>query len=60
MRRLPLLALAAVLTAGAADAGPYHAPRTANGAPDLQGVWTNASLTSLQRNSITNALCTAD
>jgi len=56
MRRLPLLALAAVLTAGAADAGPYHAPRTANGAPDLQGVWTNASLTFLERPPIFKGL----
>lgn len=28
---------------------PYHAPRTSFGAPDLQGLWTNVSLTMLER-----------
>src|SRR5689334_8652764 len=28
---------------------PYHAPRTSFGAPDLQGLWTNLSLTMLER-----------
>ena len=45
LRRLAsIAAFAAALAAGAA-AGPYRAPRTASGAPDLQGVWTNLSLT---------------
>lgn len=35
---------AAALACGAA-AAPYRAPRTPSGAPDLQGVWTNLSLT---------------
>ena len=39
MRRLGLLALACGLLSGAAAAGDYHAPRTAYGQPDLQGVW---------------------
>ena len=30
-------------------AKPYHAPRTAYGAPDLQGIWTNTALTFLAR-----------
>ena len=34
---------------GAAMAADYHAPKNAFGQPDLQGVWTNASLTSLER-----------
>jgi hypothetical protein len=41
--------MAAVSTAVGALAAPYHAPRTAFGAPDLQGVWTNSSITMLQR-----------
>jgi hypothetical protein len=51
MRALLFPALAALLfaaTATAADA-PYKAPRNAFGQPDLEGVWTNASLTSLER-----------
>jgi hypothetical protein len=35
--------------AGAVDAGPYKTPRTAFGAPDLQGLWDSDSLTTLQR-----------
>jgi len=38
--------LAAPLVAVAAD---YKAPRTAFGDPDLQGLWTNASITVLER-----------
>jgi len=34
---------------GAASAQGYTVPRTPDGKPDLQGVWTNASLTSLER-----------
>ncbi len=41
------------------DLGPwdpaYKAPRTSFGAPDLQGVWSNASLTTMTRNSGRNA-----
>ena len=53
-----LLAFAAVAAiaagtgaASAQAAGNYTAPRTSWGAPELSGVWTNASLTSLQRPS---------
>jgi hypothetical protein len=49
MRRLSCLALAAALIAGVAQAGAYSAPRTPDGAPDLQGIWTNSALTFLQR-----------
>ena len=31
------------------SAAPYHAPRTEFGDPDLQGLWTNASITTLER-----------
>lgn len=41
--------LAFLLIAGAAHAQAYKAPRTAFGAPDLQGVWDNDSMTVLQR-----------
>ena len=38
-----------LLLAAGAHAGPYKPPRTSFGAPDLQGVWTNESLTTLER-----------
>ena len=54
------LAAAAVLCAGAVHAADtsteYKAPRTSFGQPDLQGVWTNASLTSLQRPAMFKSL----
>jgi hypothetical protein len=43
-----LTLLLAVIAASAA-AGDYKAPRLADGAPDLQGVWTNASATPVER-----------
>jgi hypothetical protein len=43
------LALAGAALAAAAHAAPYKAPRTPWGAPDLQGQWTNFSLTHLER-----------
>ena len=43
-----LSALAIPAAAGAADA-PYRAPLNAWGQPDLDGTWTNASLTTLVR-----------
>jgi hypothetical protein len=60
MRPLLLLAAAAALVASAASAAPYRAPRTAEGAPDLQGIWTNASLTFLQRPPIFKGLVATD
>ena len=38
--------------AGDVHAADYAPPRTAWGAPDLQGTWTNASLTSLERDAM--------
>lgn len=54
MRAVVLSLLAAVVLTGpalAADgkARPYVAPRHSDGTPDLEGAWTNATLTGLQR-----------
>ena len=44
------LAIAVLVCATSAhSAAQWKAPRTSWGAPDLQGTWTNASLTSLER-----------
>ena len=50
------LAFAAALLASTAVAADYHAPKNGFGQPDLQGVWTNASLTSLQRPAMFKSL----
>jgi hypothetical protein len=39
----------AALAEGDQGAVPWRAPRTADGHPDLQGVWTNATITPLER-----------
>lgn len=44
-----LTAVAASLCAAHAFAGDYRAPRLPDGAPDLQGVWTNATATPVER-----------
>jgi hypothetical protein len=44
------LTLIAMGGAAYADQRAYQPPRTADGKPDLQGVWTNASITTLERN----------
>jgi hypothetical protein len=66
-RRLAPLALAAILAAPlaatcvtGAQAAAYQAPKNAFGQPDLQGVWTNASLTSLQRPAMFKSLTLTD
>jgi len=59
MRHLSCLVIAATLAATAAAqaaTAPYRAPRTAFGTPDLQGLWTNSSLTFLSRPPIFKAL----
>jgi hypothetical protein len=45
----PRKALEQPATKPAATGKPYKAPRTVDGQPDLQGFWTNATLTPLQR-----------
>ena len=54
--------LAAVQAAEAQSAAPgYVAPKTSWGAPDLQGFWSNASITDLQRDpSYPNLVMTAE
>jgi hypothetical protein len=54
---LPLAACALGLPAAAAPR-PYRAPRTRSGAPELEGLWTNASYTELQRPDAFKALVT--
>ena len=49
MRRLALALAFAALTTPVFAADAYKAPRNALGQPDLEGVWTNASLTGLER-----------
>ena len=61
MRALLLLAIsAAALTVGAAQAGPYRAPRDAAGHPDLSGLWTSTSLTELERPNAFKTLTVSD
>ncbi|MBS0362013.1 MAG: hypothetical protein JSR98_11575 [Proteobacteria bacterium] len=49
-KTLSILAGAGALTiAFAASAAPYRAPRTVDGQPDLQGNWTNATITPFER-----------
>lgn len=46
-----LAAYALVSSSALASANPYKAPRTTHGHPDLQGLWTNATLTPVERPS---------
>ena len=51
--RAKLLALASVLALAATSAAAqsYKAPRNSYGQPDLSGVWTNATITRLERDT---------
>jgi hypothetical protein len=51
-----VIVLATLIAAGTAaaqtpqnQARPYTAPRTPDGQPDLQGIWTNVTITPLER-----------
>jgi hypothetical protein len=46
------VAIVSVAAPATAATPNYKAPRTSWGAPDLQGTWTNASLTSLERDDM--------
>ena len=47
-----LITIAAItLSSSAMAAENYEPARTASGKPDLQGFWTNASLTTMHRSS---------
>jgi hypothetical protein len=55
------LATALAFAAVTVQAAPaYHAPKNGFGQPDLQGTWTNASLTSLQRPAMFKTLTLTD
>jgi hypothetical protein len=43
------MAVAALIGCASVHAETYKAPRTAHGQPDLQGFWTNATLTPVER-----------
>jgi hypothetical protein len=49
MRRALALAGLVASAAAVAEAADYRAPRTAHGAPDLEGLWSSSSLTSMER-----------
>jgi hypothetical protein len=49
MHRLTCLVIALALSASAASAAPYKAPRNAAGQPDFQGLWTNTAVTMMAR-----------
>jgi hypothetical protein len=50
MRALPAVIFAMLVAAGAADAqSSYRAPRTADGHPEIQGMWSTRFITQLER-----------
>ncbi|MDA0279950.1 MAG: hypothetical protein O3C29_05880 [Proteobacteria bacterium] len=51
MRKAILACLLAALSGQTAQAQEFEPPRTSSGRPDLQGVWTNKTLTPLSRPS---------
>jgi hypothetical protein len=58
MKTGPLVVAAVMMSAPAFAQAPWKAPRTADGAPDLQGVWTNVTATPLERPEAFDALVT--
>lgn len=50
-RTIMTVSLVALLVPASTHAADYKAPRASDGKPELQGVWTNSSLTRLTRSS---------
>jgi hypothetical protein len=48
-RRIPAVGAVAAMLVSAAAAQTWKPPRTADGQPDLQGIWTNITITPLER-----------
>jgi hypothetical protein len=59
-RVIALVIFAQALANSQSHAAPYRAPRTESGAPDLQGIWTNLSLTTLERPSEAKTLIVSE
>lgn len=55
-----LLALVAIAPLAYSQVPDYEPPRTEYGAPNLQGIWTNRSITRLQRNPRIEGLVLSD
>ncbi len=49
-----------LLVTPAVAAEPYRSPRTASGAPDLEGLWSSAAITTLERPAAFKALEASD
>src|SRR5882672_11701421 len=56
----PVFALLLLLCSSAGAQEPWKAPRKAYGAPDLEGVWTNATATPLERPAAFDAPTTTE
>jgi hypothetical protein len=59
LTRTTLTVIMAILTMNAFGQ-VYEPPRTVNGKPDLQGTWSNASITTLERNARYDSLVLTD